>query len=297
MEFEENFFEEEIRSDHLVSKKMKRIWAVEMEMLDWFDRFCRRNCLRYWVGYGTMLGAARHKGFIPWDDDIDVIMPRPDYERMKKCIQDELPEYYFFQNSYTENIVIAFSKIRDSRTTAYEKSWGKSMHMGIFIDIFPLDGAYMETGSNISQIELELWMSIVRPDMMYQHMVDKDVVLNLPDDMLKEILVLDVKDKMNIFEDFCASHYEEAVYINDVNYELFGRSQTKCKKEWFEETIYLPFENMSVPMPKGYDLVLQTLYGDWHQIVKGGTAHEGIIIEPDIPYKEFFKQLEENGEE
>lgn len=83
MYFEDKFFEAEERCGYHISEKMKKVWAVELKLLDYFDQLCREHNLRYYIAYGTLLGAVRHQGFIPWDDDIDVVMFRDDYEKLK----------------------------------------------------------------------------------------------------------------------------------------------------------------------------------------------------------------------
>ena len=109
-----SFFKKEIRSDFLVDEKRKKVWAVELEMLEKLDEVCKNHDITYWVFYGTLLGAVRHKGFVPWDDDIDVVMFRNDYERFQTVAPHEFQEPYFFQNSYTDRRIWALSKIRDS---------------------------------------------------------------------------------------------------------------------------------------------------------------------------------------
>ena len=84
----EGFLEEEVRCDYTVSKEMKKVWAVELDLLSEFQRVCKLHNIKYAVWAGTMLGAIRHKGFIPWDDDIDVSMPRPDIERLIQLIDE-----------------------------------------------------------------------------------------------------------------------------------------------------------------------------------------------------------------
>ena len=136
MHLEETFFQEEIRSGYKVSQKMKKIWAVQLNLLEYFDKLCREHELRYFVDYGTLLGAVRHQGFIPWDDDIDVVMFRDDYEKLKIIAGREVESPYFFQNSYTDIMIWAFSKLRDDRTTAIEfPDILPEFHQGIFIDI------------------------------------------------------------------------------------------------------------------------------------------------------------------
>lgn len=120
---------------------LKEIQKVELEILIKFDKICRENNLTYSLDGGTALGAVRHGGFIPWDDDIDVNMPRDDYDVFMAIGQEQLGDKYFLQNRATDpNSPFTFAKIRKNGTTFLE--WNKrniKMHHGIFIDIFPFD--------------------------------------------------------------------------------------------------------------------------------------------------------------
>lgn len=135
-----------------------------------FDRVCQKHNLTWFADYGTLLGAVRHQGFIPWDDDIDVSMFRDDYMRLLAVAPDEFTEPYFFQNTYTDILVTVFSKLRDSRTTAIEFPDIPDMNQGIFIDIFPLDDATSphDDGSTILKIQTELWHTIAQPNDVFR---------------------------------------------------------------------------------------------------------------------------------
>ena len=111
-----------------------------LDILADFDRVCRENDLRYYMTYGTMLGAVRHKGFIPWDDDIDLGMPRPDYERLIAHWREWLPEHLEFVCSENDSLYpVAFGKIQDARTTLIERRHYYYLG-GIYLDIMPIDG-------------------------------------------------------------------------------------------------------------------------------------------------------------
>ena len=121
MEYIKDIYRDEMRDGFLVTTDRKKIWQVEMELLAELDRICRRHGLRYFVDYGTLLGAVRHKGFIPWDDDIDVVMMRPDYERLKLVIAREgLREPFFFQTAYTDNIELWTGKLMNKNTSGVQ---------------------------------------------------------------------------------------------------------------------------------------------------------------------------------
>lgn len=126
---------------------LKKIQETELEILIKFDEICNKHHLDYVLDSGTLLGAIRHRGFIPWDDDIDVGMPRHDYDIFLEIAQEELGDRYFLQNKKTDpESPYAFSKIRKDGTVFKEYSTRNlRMHQGIFIDVFPYDICEKET--------------------------------------------------------------------------------------------------------------------------------------------------------
>lgn len=120
----------------------QQIWAVEQEILDVIHQVCTEHGLRYSLAYGTLIGAVRHKGFIPWDDDIDLMMPREDYEKLLSVWDQSAPKGYILQNTRTDSdFTQNFTKIRKDHTTFLqdEAEHTKHYHKGIFVDIFPGD--------------------------------------------------------------------------------------------------------------------------------------------------------------
>lgn len=127
------------------SYNLHPLWDALIDILRDFDAVCKKNGLRYFGAYGTALGAVRHGGFIPWDDDLDVIMPRPDYDRLLRIAEKELPPYLKAVNyrNTPEFNTFTFLKIQDARSDKLDrvaKETGLSVRGGLFIDIFPLDG-------------------------------------------------------------------------------------------------------------------------------------------------------------
>jgi len=290
MYFEDKFFEAEERCGYHISEKMKKVWAVELKLLDYFDQLCREHNLRYYIAYGTLLGAVRHQGFIPWDDDIDVVMFRDDYEKLK-LIAGEVVEYpYFFQNSYTDTMIWAFAKLRDSRTTAIEfPDFPSEFHQGIFIDIFPLDDVPDNTSMKpiIGEMQREIWMSIVEPERL-KGLIDRGQQLALDADILLELLRMPIRERMKMFEDFSASRFGASSRVNFLTDDFVG--YPNMLREWYADTVYLPFENMAVPAPAAYESLLSCLYGDYMTPAQIPNMHEGIFLDPDASYTQYMNK-------
>lgn len=124
-----------------VDPRLRQLQLAELDILNEFVRACEENSLRYYLVGGTLLGAVRHQGFIPWDDDIDVAMPREDYDKFAKTCTEKLGPGYFYQSSETDPwYFLTYAKIRKNGTEIYEERFKDAkFHKGIFIDIFPLD--------------------------------------------------------------------------------------------------------------------------------------------------------------
>ena len=119
---------------------LKEIQSKEFDLLCEFDRVCRKHGLRYGLCGGTLLGAVRHRGFIPLDDDIDVEMPRPDYKKLIEISEKEFPSFYRLETPYNTDTIHAYGKLCDLRTELIEFPDGKQIHTHLYIDIFPIDG-------------------------------------------------------------------------------------------------------------------------------------------------------------
>ncbi len=291
MNFEPSFFKEEIRSDFLVDEKRKKIWAVELQILEKIDEVCKKHHITYYALYGTLLGAVRHQGFIPWDDDLDIAMFRDDYEKFQKIAAEEFTEPYCFQNAYSGGVIRFMAKIRDSRTTAIEHM-ALSINQGIFVDIFPLDAApdgINEDAPVILEIQKEIWTTVVNPREILEELeAGKRFVLDI--NTLVNLIKLDKRERFREFEAFSLSHFGETQNVGFIARQLFRDPPEVLKKEWFKDIVYLPFENIRIPAPAEYDKILTVLYGNYHEFVRGGSDHEGIIMDPDIPYGEYFSK-------
>ena len=192
---DKSFYNAEERCGYYVSEKMKHIWAVGLDLWYKFDSVCKKYNLKYYAAYGTLLGAVRHKGFIPWDDDIDLCMMRDDYEKLKLVAKEEFKEPYYFQDWYNScGRTWCFSKLRNSNTTAIEfPDKGKEFNQGIFIDINALDefDDGVNTDKVFKKVQRELFDCINNPIKMLKgvlagekYTMDTDMVVQLSNDYI-----------------------------------------------------------------------------------------------------------------
>ena len=139
----ENYLEPEERAGFLVSKEQKELFAVLLDLLYQVQQICEKHNIRYFADSGTLLGAVRHKGFIPWDDDIDLMMTRENFEKFSKAAKEELKAPYFFQDEFTDKGSLRFmGKIMNLNTTSIlltEKERKLKFSQGIFLDIICFD--------------------------------------------------------------------------------------------------------------------------------------------------------------
>lgn len=235
--------------------KMKSV-----EILEYFDKFCIENNLSYFVCYGTLLGAIRHGGFIPWDDDIDVVMSREDYEKFLKIHNNSKYKIGHYDND--KNYPYMWSKLYDS-TTRLEESCMKKYNMGIFIDIFPVDNwpsikQYKLLSRYIRMFRLKQYRfsSFFSLKKNFLYYTIKLLTFFLPKHWIykkinKTLIAID-----SIKTDKCAVIVES---ISDC--KVFDKSIFNTT-----DTIRFKFENVIINIPKRYDDILKILYGDYNKL-------------------------------
>lgn len=278
-----------------VSAEMKRVWEAELDILARIKEICARHDLKWYAGGGTLLGAVRHGGFIPWDDDIDIDMPREDYEKFLKCAAVELEPPYFLQSHQTErSFPFDMAKVRNSNTTGFiENEKLNGWNLGIFVDIFPVDKepddkALKNSGRNeirklIRLLDITTRQTVVVCDNSLKHMLKasiKKAARCLTPSFVKE----------NLFSRLVSvsSRYNETAtqWCGERTFNQGDCFRWRCDD--CAELVELPFEGTTVFAPAGYVRVLDDIYGNWHQYVHDGSCHGGAIFNPDMPFSDYL---------
>ncbi|MBR4083464.1 MAG: LicD family protein [Lachnospiraceae bacterium] len=286
LQFPEDFFKSEIRTEHMVNETSKRMWAAQMEVLQRIDEICKRHNLTYYAYWGTLLGAVRHQGFIPWDDDMDIAMPGEDYIKFLSVAREELPQEYWILNMYTSNDWFEyFTKITNGKSIDLScrrsiEHHGCPLAMGI--DIFPLyyiprdeeiaenirkilsfiqqlEGIVIhreehpETEEEKQQYDLEMAENLVELERItgYKFVSDRPLRTQL-------LVLFDQISRIGTAED---SDYLTTFYH-------YARNKDKAVDKKWLKLIQIPFENIMINAPEDYDSVLRKSYGNYQVIRK-----------------------------
>lgn len=231
-------------------------------LLKEFTEFCDNNNLRYFLDYGTLLGSVRHNGFIPWDDDLDVAMPMPDYLRFCELYKDEKSEIMSFDsvsNSETKDLSVStLSKLKSKRIVTEYCSFPVRYMSGIALDIFPLCGY---------PTDLDEQESYLKEFHYYADVWKEKVVIPYGTEKYSRELHLDIWQKM--MEIACRYDYEKSEYVAPAYFGVdtyLSNGNRVMPKIWYSESIKQYFENILCNIPKGYDGVLSKWYGDYMKL-------------------------------
>ena len=278
----------------MTKQDFEKLRGIELEILEQFIKVCEELDLRYYCIYGTALGAIRHKGYIPWDDDIDIGMPRKDYDIFMEKAQAVLPEEYFVQSyEWEKDYLNPFGKLRKSNTTFIEKaSKNAKMNHGIYIDIFPLDG-YPQ--GKVSQFLFKLKRLIYdtyifegRDEEVEQSVGGaKGLIVKVGRAIVGNISPWEAvrrKDKLVRKVDFDTAAVAGCL-VGDYP------SKEVMEQKYFGKGTEVPFEHISVRVPDQWDQYLTHTYGDYMTPPpeeERYPLHTCEIIDFDRPYTEYL---------
>ena len=265
----------------------KELQKVELNILKDFIRVCDKLNINYCLMAGTLLGAIRHQGFIPWDDDIDVCMMRSDYEKFLKEGQKHLNKNYFLQTYETDaEYPGCFAKIRDNNTTFLEENVkNRNMNQGIFIDVFPLDEYHKYNRIKEKLIFYKLYNDKFINDKSRL----KRIITTLSNIIYKNTAKVDLCKTQ---EKLYLEKQKHSEYVT--NYcGAWGVKKETHHKKCFDKYNIVKFEGIDVKIPSGYDEILTNLYGDYMKLPpkeKQVSHHYTDIIDTKKSYKEYINK-------
>lgn len=275
---------------------MTDIQEKQLQILIEFIRVCKKHGLKYYLFGGSALGAVRHQGFIPWDDDVDVCMPRPDFDKLMK-LADEFEEPYFLQNPKTDRgYTYTLAKLRDSSTTYVETVFSRhNINHGIFIDIFPLDGmskrknAKRARGPKPYLLWVLWWFTYLgnfwrKPNWRKLHWTILGYLCSII------FLPFNIFNWMAKLINAWAKRikWDDATLVGPYLTMYYNRDS--FPKHYFGEGVEATFEGIKVIIPSRYDEYLTQIYGDYMKLPpeskqKGHHWHKGASA--TISYKDY----------
>lgn len=315
MQLTENFLEDEVREGFYISGMMKKVWASELTTLNFLDRFCRKHHIKWFIAFGTLLGAVRHRGFIPWDDDADVIMLRGDFNRFLEAMSRDHSSGYIVVEQRMEETncllpVVSNSKVRINFDPEFlEKNYQNpyAASLDVFVYDYISDNEEDEGWRDLSVkavINVRLAVEKLVDELNEGSSADRQAdemaitaydIRELADryptagsamDMLQDVDTLTghkiegskpLMHQLNVLYTGLISYFQPSegkdvrFYPSDLY--LKRKPMARVPKKWYEDVIYLPFENLTLPAPAAYDSVLHYSYGDYQKKVIGDASH------------------------
>lgn len=243
---------------------LQELKEVEFQILKMFDAFCKEHNIRYYLAFGTLLGAIRYKKFIPWDDDIDLLVPREDYDRMIKLFKDS-ERYRLFAFEKNSKFHYPFAKICDMTTRKEQTIYkNRGVELGVEIDIFPLDT--WDNDLNKAKLEakrikkLQSWLKATKLDKPLTSHPVKLFVWSMLLPFVKMIGGGFFVKKM--IKESNKPEQRGSRYVGAKVWAIYG-DRGIIPADAFAESMEIEFEGQMFPAPKGYDTYLTCLYGDY----------------------------------
>ena len=318
LEFPNDYFKPEIKEGFFVDTTMKTVWAAELETLARVANVCAKYNLKWYCAYGTLLGAIRHEGFVPWDDDLDIWMLRKDYNKLMEVLPKELPSDYKILSPLTDDGYYAFHCcVNNGRTITMKKERMAEYHgcpFTVAFDIFPLDTLPRNEEDRNNQ--LQVFSAVSDAALVAKCLTSEKITETEKIQIIKQLYsiksdvenlygyrfdnsVFERGDSFELSSEFwkCANCIammydgaESDYYVNYFDYKRFG---SKFEKEYFADTYSADFETVMLPIPSGYEELLKNIYGDYMKRIKGTGTHGYPFYDTQLrEARETIKKLE-----
>lgn len=308
MEFPDSYFEDEVREGFYISSLMKRAWAAQMEVLEAVQTICDAHNIRYYAEWGTLLGAVRHGGRIPWDDDIDICMLREDFDRFRSLADEELADgCWFMDYRWNDDFDHPIGRIINSRVLVLEGSRLEKYHGFPYvagIDIYCLDDLPMDPGQEDNYFELVRYLYTLIDEIrlnkegslqtsqqeLEAHICRAEELCQVTFDRSKP-----VKQQLYaVLEKKVAPKYAGIGSREIANLSMWRRNRNcRLPKKCYVDCIWMPFENTEIPVPVAYGELLAKKYGaGWMNPVRTGSDHDY----PTYEAQQEFLEQEDGGQ-
>lgn len=306
MFFDDGYFREETREGFVIAEDMKRAWAAQLEVLEEVKRVCGILGIKFFADWGTLLGAVRHHGFIPWDDDMDIAMLREDYMRFLSEAPVLLEKYYEIKSVYNdpEDDIIK-ARIINGRHICFEPDFLARFHgcpYVVGIDIFPVDNITDDKRALDKQIESLRFLLRTAESVPEKGPYGAEVL-----ELMKKIEKTfgipvnynnRLKHELKKIYDIVCSLYQDENSAEVCSMIDFAEGwDYHAKREWYEDICELSFENTTIPVPEGYDGLLQIKYGKEYMTPRNvGSSHDYPFYKSQIEELRLVMQQEFNTE-
>lgn len=272
---------------------LRKLQLKELDTLVYFKEFCDKNNLLFYLCGGCCIGSLRTGGFIPWDDDIDILMPRDDYEKLYKIWDNDKHERFKLlrtdEKIFTGNI---FTTIVDTETTCVKANQAHlDIPFGIMMDIFPIDGCpkgkFKRTMQKLNAMIYSLFLAQIVPENHGGIMAlgSKFLLSIVKSPKAREKKWRNAERRMSKYK------ISDCEYITELC-EGVHSMQPEYPKEWFASAVYREFEGLQMPIPVGYDPYLKKAFGDYMTPPpedKQKPHHDMILVDTERSYKEVLK--------
>ncbi|WP_027216555.1 LicD family protein [Butyrivibrio fibrisolvens] len=280
--FPKEYFFDEVRDGFYISEMMKRYWAAQLEVLKVIDDICQKHGLKWFANYGTMLGAIRHKGYIPWDDDIDITMLRDDYDHFLEFAEKELPEgYQILTPWHQDEYAYPFGRVTNSHCIDMNVNFLTRFHgcpYVVGVDIYPYDNLFNEEAKDDDRCrrgkEIFTGLQMLNTTNFSKSALEKQLR------KIEEVTHANIDRTKHLGNQLCRildkicqeARNENCKEITSLHSWIFWHGY-KFPKEYFDKYIEMPFDTTTVPVPENYDEMLTTFYSDYMVAKRPGGLH------------------------